>query len=319
MPICAALVGSARNSVVVRVLITGSSGFTGRYVAQQLLARGVSVVGLEQGAEKSDKLYPVIGCDLVSGMEGLVGPLREYRPTHVVHLAALSHVATEPALSYYNVNLVGTENLLRALQALGGVERVVLASTANVYGNALVSPILETAPVSPPNHYALSKLAMESLARLWFADLPIVITRPFNYTGVGQRGDFLIPKIVRHFAQRAATIRLGNIDVSRDFSDVRRVADIYCRLLFSREVPAVVNICSGRSVLLASVLREMERISGHICAIEVDPALVRRQEISDLRGDDSLLRRTLPDLPLPAPLSETLEWMYQDCLARQSA
>ena len=101
-------------------------------------------------------------------------------------------------------NAVGTTHLLDAIASLQSVpRRVVVASSANVYGNSTVEPITEATPPAPVNHYAASKMAMEAMARTYVDRLPLVITRPFNYTGVGGQVDhFLVPKLVAHFAER---------------------------------------------------------------------------------------------------------------------
>ncbi len=117
--------------------------------------------------------------------------LQEARPDYVIHLAALSYVARNDSTGFYAVNTVGTTNLLEAIvTAKLNLRRVVIASSANVYGNATVEPITEATPPAPVNHYAASKLAMEVMVRTYADRFPIVLTRPFNYTGVGQTETF---------------------------------------------------------------------------------------------------------------------------------
>jgi nucleoside-diphosphate-sugar epimerase len=119
------------------------------------------------------------------------------QPNYVVHLAALAFVAQQDVESFYRVNLFGALNLLDALIAAQcPVRKVVVSSSANVYGNVRHSPVAEDTCPAPVNHYAMSKLAMEHMALTRLDKLPIVISRPFNYTGVGQSENFLIPKIV---------------------------------------------------------------------------------------------------------------------------
>ncbi|MGH8126387.1 MAG: NAD-dependent epimerase/dehydratase family protein, partial [Rhodanobacteraceae bacterium] len=215
----------ASRSDKPRALLTGCHGFTGRYVAAELEAAGYQVIGL---AHDSDP--PAAGVLRANLLDrtAVRHAVAEARARIVVHLAAISFVAHGDADEIYRTNIVGTRNLLEALAAAEVEPRsVVLASSANIYGNAAADPITETTPPAPVNDYAVSKLAMEHMARQWMERLPITLVRPFNYTGVGQAEQFLIPKIVAHFRRGEKVIELGNTDVARDFSDVRDVAHAY--------------------------------------------------------------------------------------------
>lgn len=289
-----------------RALITGIKGFTGRYVAAELERHGWEVWGIGSREERDDARYRRVDLADAEGLREVVG---EVRPHAVVHLAAIAFVGHGDANAFYHVNLIGTRNLLSALAACG--ERpgcVLLASSANVYGNSTEGVLNEAAPAHPANDYAVSKLAMEHMARLWRDRLPIVITRPFNYTGVGQSENFLLPKIAAHFRRCAEVIELGNLDVSRDFSDVRVVARAYRRLLEVCPIGETINVCSGRAHSLREVLALVERISGHAMRVEVNPAFVRANEIRTLSGDPSRLRSLVGGWETP-PLEETLRWM----------
>src|SRR3546814_19132332 len=120
---------------------------------------------------------------------------------------------------------------------------------------------------------------MEYMARLWFDKLPIVIARPFNYTGIGQSDAFLLPKIVGHFQRGSTRIELGNLDVFRDFSDVRAVADAYCRLAQLCTVGRPVNVCSGPSHSLLEVLEMVQAIARYRIRLPVNPSLVTKPEL----------------------------------------
>jgi nucleoside-diphosphate-sugar epimerase len=231
-------------------------------------------------------------------------------PDVVVHLAAISFVAHGDAEEIYRVNLLGTRNLLSALAGLPKRPRhVLLASSANVYGNA-GGVLTEDAVPSPQNDYAASKLAMEYMAKLWQTSLPLTIVRPFNYSGVGQSERFLLPKIVSHFRRRATTIELGNLDVSRDFNDVRNVVDIYARLLDVEGSGATYNVCSGQEHTLEEVIEIMRRLSGHSMTVRTNPDFVRVNEVKSLRGDASRLEATIGKLP-EFFMEGMLRWMYE--------
>jgi nucleoside-diphosphate-sugar epimerase len=229
----------------------------------------------------------------------------------VVHLAAIAFVAHGDIDQIYRVNVVGTRNLL---EALAGLEKkpsaVLLASSANIYGNTEVGVIHEEVPAAPANDYAVSKLSMEYMARLWQDKLPLIFVRPFNYTGVGQAENFLLPKIVAHFRRKASDIELGNLHVWRDFSDVRMVAASYRKLLAApAAIGGTFNICSGHAYSLGEALDMMAEIAGYKINVHVNPAFVRANEVVRLTGDNHRLVEATGALNT-LPLADTLRWMY---------
>jgi len=288
-----------------RALITGIHGFTGRYMADELQANGYEVIGLGSQPSDDENYHQV---DLADGL-GLSTLLAQIQPDVVVHLAALAFVGHGAAEAFYQVNLIGTRNLLVAIADCGKKpDCVLLASSANVYGNASAGLLSESTPPSPANDYAVSKLAMEYMANLWQERLPLVITRPFNYTGVGQADNFLLPKIVSHFRRKAEKIELGNLDVWRDFSDVRALAQAYRGLIEAKPIGQTVNVSSGTTHSLREVIEMCKVFTGHDIQVEVNPAFVRANEVKTLCGDNSRLRSLLPGWQTPA-LGETLSWM----------
>ncbi len=278
----------------MKVLVTGLNGFTGRYLHDELVSHWHEVVGLE--------------ADLTDAA-ALDAEMKRVQPDWVAHLAGIAFVGHGEANDFYRVNLMGTGNLLAALAGCGKRPAcVLLASSANVYGNAIEGVLSEATPPNPASDYAVSKLAMEHMARLWWDKLPIVIARPFNYTGVGQSESFLLPKIVAHFKRRADEVELGNLDVWRDFSDVRAVAQAYRRLLEVSPAGETVNVCSGRTHSLREALALCEHLTGHGMAVRVNPAFVRANEVKSLCGDPSRLLALIGHWETPI-LEETLRWM----------
>jgi nucleoside-diphosphate-sugar epimerase len=305
-----------------RALITGLAGFTGRYMAQELADAGYRVFGtamspeIARGASSGHAVVApadVLAVDLCD--RAAVGAMiAAVQPDVVVHLAGIAFVAHTDVDRMYQVNVVGSRNLLEALAA--SKQRptaVLLASSANIYGNADVAVIDERVAPAPANDYAVSKLAMEYMARLWMGRLPVILARPFNYTGVGQADNFLLPKIVGHFRRGAREIELGNLAIARDFSDVRSVVRSYrgllaCGLDASRSDP-VFNVCSGHSTSLQSVIALMEEIAGYKIAVKVNPAFVRSNDVLTLTGSRAKLDRAIGKVEQVA-LADTLRWMY---------
>ncbi|WP_333501366.1 GDP-mannose 4,6-dehydratase [Kluyvera genomosp. 2] len=288
-------------------LVTGLNGFTGRYVAAELSAAGYRVFGLGSTPSNQPDYFQVDLTDI----SGLTNVIKQIKPNVVIHLAAIAYVGHGDADGFYNINLLGTRNLLQALcTSHSELDGILLSSSANIYGNSLGGRLNENTPANPANDYAVSKLGMEYMSRLWMDRLPIFITRPFNYTGVGQADNFLLPKIVKHFKNKSPTIELGNIDVWRDFTDVRALSQAYVRLLAARPYGEIINICSGRTYSLRKVIELCEKITGQHIDIRVNQAFVRHNEVKTLCGDTTKLQSFIPDWNVP-PLEDTLRWMLE--------
>jgi nucleoside-diphosphate-sugar epimerase len=282
----------------MRVALTGAGGFTGRFVMDALAARGVECVPLS--VDLTDKT--AVG-------EAVASAAFE----RIIHLAARAFVDASDWEAFYSVNQLGSFHLLDALARIKPSARCIIASSAQVYGAGAEGLVREDAPTRPANHYAVSKLAMEQGAALWSDRLQIIVTRPFNYTGIGQDTQYLIPKIVDHFRRKAPSIELGNLFVKRDFGDVRAVAEAYARLVTAEAPPAVVNICTGQVHSIDDILTALTRISGHQLEVKVNSKFVRANDVRVLGGDATRLRTTLSGW-VPRNIEDTLEWMYEGAI-----
>lgn len=297
---------------MARILITGAGGFTGQHLLPVLASQDHELHGIvlaEHGAEMPF-LHAAHRADLrdFNALSEVVGKVQ---PDRVIHLAAIAFVAHGDASELYSTNIFGTRNLLHALSVAAlRPEAVLMASSANIYGNRREGVLDETMVPEPANDYGITKLSCEMLARLYADRLPIITVRPFNYTGRGQSENFIIPKIVAHAKARQPVIELGNIAVERDFSDVRAVVDAYVRLM---ETPAAIgevfNVCSGRARSLTEVIAVVEQISGHHLEVAVNPAFVRADEVKTLSGSRAKLESVIGPLAMPS-FDETLAWMY---------
>lgn len=296
-----------------RALITGIRGFTGQYMAAELVQAGYEVFGLAHSDQ--DVTLPgvkeIVICDL-DDQAALCAAIGSIQPDVVIHLAAIAFVAHGDANAIYRTNVIGTRNLLEALSKSPKKPAAVLvASSANVYGNSTGGTLDESSLTAPANDYAVSKLAMEYLAKTYLNRLPIIIARPFNYTGVHQSESFLLPKIVSHVRRRAPVIELGNINVSRDFSDVRTVVQYYRKLV---ENPAAIgemfNVCSEKAHSLNDVLVLALSIADHKMDIQINPLFVRQNEIPVLIGSKSKLVSMVGEVE-KIELADTLRWMIE--------
>jgi nucleoside-diphosphate-sugar epimerase len=293
-----------------KILITGVEGFTGKYLREYLLDQDYDVIGTSYDTSDDSRVITMDITDVDSVRECLL----KVQPDYIIHLAALSFIAHDNERAFYDVNLFGTLNLLNTITEIDlPIKKVVLASSANIYGNkSQYALIHESCPPGPVNHYAMSKLAMEHMSMQFSHHIPIVITRPFNYTGPGQDPKFLIPKIVQHVKDKKENIELGNIDIYRDFSDVRDIINYYAKLMFNEEALGIFNLCSGTVYSVRDIISMVQVIADYKIKIQVNPMFVRDNDIKKLVGDNSKLINTIHVMPQYA-LEQTLSDMYYAC------
>ena len=236
-------------------------------------------------------------------------------PDWVIHFAGISFVASKDDEAFYRVHALGSSNLLASLSKLRKKPvKVLLASSATVYGNSNVAHASEDQQLNPIDHYAMSKVAMEEMAKTFMDRLPIIIARPFNYTGPGQKGNFLIPKLIAHFTQKNALIELGNLNVEREFNDINMICEAYLNLLQYGTPAETYNVGSGNARSLKQVIETLIQMTGHAIEVKVNPDFVRANEVRRMCADPAKLNTLFQahgiQLNVP-PLEYTLQRMLQ--------
>lgn len=292
----------------MRILVTGATGFVGRWLIEELRLAGHDAVGTP-GVEDLD----------VTDTDALVRFVRGVRPDAIAHLAGMAYAgdATRDPLRALEVNEGGTRAVLQA-SAVSGCVPVLATGSAEVYGDPNPSdlPLREEAEVRTDKPYGLSKLAQErtAITEGERANVPVVVTRSFNHIGPGQRPEFVAPALARRVlaAKDAGDPRVvvGNIGVRRDFSDVRDVARAYRLLiegLANRSVAggSIVNVASGTAVSIADLLVTLGEVVGIRPEPVVDPSLVRAGDPPLIVGDATRLRTMTGWRPM-IPLRDTL-------------
>jgi GDP-4-dehydro-6-deoxy-D-mannose reductase len=311
-----------------RILVTGIGGFVGPYLAARLRRDGHTVLGL--GAEQSPatvraSLEYEWTADLRNATavaEAVAGA----HPDAIIHLAAQSSASRSFAApaETFAINVVGTWNLLEAVRAHVPRARVLAVGTGEVYGpqppGTRVTEDTSFAPVSP---YALSKAAADSAAE--FAHrvygLDVVRARAFSHAGPDQTSTFVIPSWARQIAaiergNAEPVLRVGNLDVTRDLTDVRDVVAAYAVLLEHGGAGEVYNVCRGEGVSLRELASRMVAMAHRPIRVEVDPSLLRPADVPWLVGDPSRLA-TL-GWCAAIPLATTLEDVLTDWRSRRS-
>jgi GDP-4-dehydro-6-deoxy-D-mannose reductase len=294
----------------MRVLITGIAGFAGRHLARLLLARGDEVHGTIHRPESLAALamaLPALRGDRLHRVDireakDVAEALKRAAPDAVIHLAGLTFVPdshADPA-AFFRVNVLGLIHLLAAVRDRAAPCRTVVVGSANAYGALEPSdlPVGEGCPMRPISPYGASKAAADLIAYQWGRsyDLDVVRLRPFNHTGPGQRPEFVCPDFARQLAaiargEKPARVEVGNLDVVRDFSDVRDVVAAYVAALERGRKGEAYNVCSGVGHSVREMLSALIELSG--CTVEVVGAAERTRaiDVPEVVGSFAKLRR----------------------------
>jgi GDP-4-dehydro-6-deoxy-D-mannose reductase len=307
----------------LRALVTGAAGFAGSHLVELLLARGVAVHGLvfpggsvaNLAAVQDDPRLTLVEADL-RDPDRIRGAIETALPEHIYHLAAESSVGQSlhdprPA---FRTNTFGTLHVLEAVRRAGLTARVLIVSSAEVYGESADRNhrIQETEPMRPLTPYGASKAAAEVIARRYAQEwgLTVVRARPFTHTGPRHDPRFAFSDWARQLVEidagrQAPRLRVGNLNVCRDISDVRDVVSGYIQLVAHGQAGAVYNLCSGRGYLLHDVLDQLIRLTGLQVTVERGADRLRAQDIPALIGSPEAARATI-GWEATIPLSRTL-------------
>ncbi len=303
-----------------RILITGGTGFVGGYLIRLLSADTLTISVLASNVATSRQIPGIEYFDSdIRRTDDVRSVLCRVNPTHIYHLAAISDVGTswrEPRMTF-EANVVGTYNLFEAAMGLPSPPRILNVSTSQVYARA-DNILTETSLVSPSNPYAASKATAELLHAFYpkSTETGIVTVRSFNHTGPEQSTGFFLPLIAKQFAEiesklRPPTLRVGNIDVKRDFTDVRDVVRAYRAVLETGRSGEIYNVCSGAATRLSDLIMKLRSISGVDVTIEIDPARLRPDDAPLVVGDPTKIRKEtnwIPRISLDQTLADLLDY-----------
>jgi len=281
-----------------RILITGGTGFVGPHLIRYLKPRAAIITVIASNISSDadpDVEYHSLDIrdrDLVRSV------VHKVCPTSIYHLASISAVDVSwanPRLTY-EVNVLGTYNVFEAGMSMPSPPKILNISTSQVYARS-VGTLTESCLLGPDNPYAATKAMAELLAVQYRKATAggIVTARSFNHSGPGQTPSFFLPSIAKQFAEMEAGSRppklaTGNLNVKRDFSDVRDVVRAYCLLLENGKIGEIYNVCSGVSVCLTDIVQMFQAKTGVKVAIETDPSKNRPNDLVEIRGDPSKLR-----------------------------
>lgn len=288
-----------------QTLITGASGFVGSYLLPALKTHGSYEIHCFQGDIRS--------------RETVEDQLKKVQPDILIHLAAQAFVPNAIANPWETeeINVGGTLNLLEILHRLQKPCKMLYVSSADVYGkqNMDVLPLEESLLPKPVNPYAGSKLAAESFCRQYSEYSPsvsVVIARPFNHIGIGQRKEFVIPNFCSQIIEAKYVgkkeILVGDLAPTRDFSHVEDIVAGYLTLIERGESGEIYNICSGEERSIRYMVEELVKFSGENIKFLVDESRVRSSETSRVYGNNQKLKSL--GWKNKHSLSETLKEIY---------
>ena len=287
----------------MKVLITGIEGFVGPYLADLLLKKGHEVYGTFFAHQTT--AHPVSTSDVkkiqldITDKKQVIKVFADVNPDEVYHLAGFSSVKQSwdnPELCR-KVNVEGTRNILDGVIAAGNTAKVLVVSSAEVYGKPQKLPITENHPLNPDNPYAKSRKEQEEVVQEHIKNkkMRAVITRSFNHTGPGQSPTFVCGDFAHQIGRiekglQEPCISVGDLSIKRDFTDVRDVVRAYVLTLEKGKSGGVYNVCSGKTYMMQEILDILIKIARKEIRAVQDPDKIRSIDIPELRGDNSKLK-----------------------------
>lgn len=314
----------------MKCFITGISGFAGSHLAEFLISKGYNVNGFIRPNENLANLNNVIDnislkigdlCD----RDSLFKSLLQVQPKYIFHLAgeASAHKSFQFPNLFYEINVIGTVNLLEAVIKAKINPRIILVTSSEIYGFVKPEqmPLKETTSFHPDSPYAVSKVTLHYLANQYYRNynLDIVEARAFNHIGPRQLPGFVVPDFCKQIAQiiqgkKKPAIYVGKLDDKRDFVDVHDMVRAYYMLALKAIPPQAYNICSGKSVAINHILNELIRIAGIPVKIIKDPQKMRPSIMPEIRGDNSKIIEEIgwqPKITLEESLTKSLDYFIE--------
>lgn len=315
----------------MRALISGGTGFVGSFLASLLADQGVEVSVLSKKRHNEQvELDSRVRCQEgdIRSKPTVDQAVQETHPDEIYHLAAISSIPyswKHPKLTF-EVNVLGSANIFQASISLLRPARVLNVSTGQVYGSRGEGSAIfdENAPVRPGTPYATSKAMVELLAHQFVESNGawIVTARSFNHVGPGQSTEFVLSNFARQFAlieagQSPPLLRVGNLDVERDFTDVRDVVRAYQLLLKKGKPGSAYNVCSGHPHRIASAVSILQAITSIRVDVKVDSDKLRSTDLRSVCGDPSKLKAETgwePTISFEDSLRDLLDYWRQRVL-----
>ncbi|MCK8489211.1 GDP-mannose 4,6-dehydratase [Paenibacillus sp. MBLB2552] len=303
----------------MKALITGVTGFVGSYLCRRLLDAGCEVVGLARSIKTDDNEIRLISCD-VTDEAHLRKVLKKEKPDQIYHLAGSAFVPftiKEPRVTY-NTIVNGTLSLYEALRGLDVAPKVLFVGSAAVYGEGSGSAFKESDLMKPVNPYAGAKACADLISEQYANtyEMNIIRVRPFNHTGPRQSPAFVCSSFAKQVAEieigATSELTVGNLNVKRDFLDVRDVVDAYFLLMEKGVSGEVYNVSSQQAVSVSDLLDLLTQLSKvKSLNIEVDPNKLRHNETPVKFGDSSKIRKEIgwePTHKIEQTMSDLLDY-----------
>lgn len=299
-----------------KVLITGASGFVGKYLIDEFLKDGYEVVACDL-TKREDSQEGVVFEEMnVLDFEQVKSVIDRHNPNYLINLAAISSVGASWKIpqTTIEVNVVGTLNILEALKENHKDCKVLLIGSSEEY-EISDKPLSETNMVNANNPYGISKVAQENFAKMYIEryGMKIVCTRSFNHTGAGQRDNFVIPSFCKQAAEieksgQDGTIYVGNLEIYRDFSDVKDIVYVYKKLLENENEELIYNVGSGIAYKLSDLLDYIVSLSSQKIEIKVDPEKYRPVDNPYICCDNSKIKEHFKGTDLKQTIKEMYEY-----------